>query len=355
MEIPTGTVRRTGAAALVVALMATLAACGGAKREGATYSRLLQVVEYVDVELPAVDPAPTLTGPHFKITITGRRIATESREFSTVLQRLFPNDSYLPAKAAPGAELIVVGLGIKPHDYTDGKAADLVKIQVTAGTDQVAVPALRDGQFVAVATKVGQPVTVVVTDDGRQQSLDLRTGSPGPDVVPELQQPPEQKLDGPTTTVNGMLSAFGSRRPYTVVVRPALAERRVYRPDLRWAPQGKAWLFFSMKFTSNSIPENNAPIPFWVRQEFDLTKVASLTLTDGTKVPGMRGRYVHDGSLGFEVHFTVHFEVPAGTKAGTVTVNLGGTVTAVISQERTQQVRYSPSPASITVPVALPS
>jgi hypothetical protein len=138
------------------------------------------------------------------------------------------------------------------------------------------------------------------------------------------------------------------------VVKPALAERRMYRPDLRWAPQAKAWMFFSMSFTTNSIPKDT-PVPFYVRQSIDLTKAATFTLPDGRKVPGMRGVYNYDPAFGFDVFLTVHFEVPAGTRAGTVTVKLGGTVDAVITNDRTQQVRYSPSPTSITVPVALPS
>jgi hypothetical protein len=49
------------------------------------------------------------------------------------------------------------------------------------------------------------------------------------------------------------------------------------------------------------------------------------------------------------------FEVPAGTRGGTVTVTPTGAATALGGPEREQPVSYRPQPPSGTVTVALPS
>ncbi|GAB3852867.1 hypothetical protein ACFPIJ_26120 [Dactylosporangium cerinum] len=351
--------RRVGAAVVAAITMVMVGAgCGDTKGKEVVYRDVAKVLDHSNTKLPAAgDPAPSLAGPHFEIRLAGRQIGTRSREFA-----FFMGDHAATGVAAEGFELALIRLGSSGIGTNPGQ----VICRVSAGATVLQVPTPSGSGFdtlFAMVVPVGAPLTLTVTDEGRAQSLDLRTGALGPDAAVEFQQSTAQPLSG-STTVTGTVTAFGQSRPYTIVLTPITVSRIIYDPAMHWAPAGRAWLRISMRFTSNSLYVDGQRIrmPFYLLQSLDLPTALVFTLPDGTRVPAMAGTYEQDPVFApKEPLLHGSFEVPAGTRVGTVTVALGGTVTATPGgsgdgrPDRTQRVRYAPTPATVSVAVALPA
>jgi hypothetical protein len=354
--------RRVGAAVAAAIAVATVGAgCGDTKGKEVVYRDVFKVVSPMQAKLPAAgDPAPFLAGPHFNIRLTGRQIGTRSRVFAPLM-----GDHAATGVAAEGSELVLIRLE-GPEAGSVGATSGLVISRVSAGATVTEVPTPRGPGYhtlLAMAVPVGTPLTLTVTDDGRAQSLDLRTGALGPDALVEFQKSTAQPLSG-ATTVSGTVTAFGQSRPYTIALTPITVSRIVYDPKLKWAPADRAWLRISLRFTSNSlyVDGERVRVPFYLLQSLDLPTALVFTLPDGTRVPAMADTYEQDPVFApKEPLLHGSFEVPAGTRVGTVTVALGGTVTATPGgsgdgrPNRTQRVRYAPTPATVSVAVALPA
>ncbi|AZM48050.1 hypothetical protein DMB38_21680 [Streptomyces sp. WAC 06738] len=170
----------------------------------------------------------------------------------------------------------------------------------------------------------GAPVDLVLIEEGRTQSLDLRTGRRGDDAVAELQRP---VLAGPREAVRWTVTV---RIAFAGEAAPRVDEKRLgwearkadapdgetgsglrlvpYSPGAGWAPEGKMWLELGGVWGAEEE---------WFRYDTDEKRSYAVEAADGT---AYRGRH-YDGS------FTVVFLVPADFRSGTLRITPQGEAT----------------------------
>ena len=204
-------------------------------------------------ELPGartLDPAVArLRGPHFAYSVTavGRVAGPVPAEVAAGIG--------LDAGAAPaaGGELLLVDLA-----RTEGEPALLpgqgeeLGLEVAGRPVPVPPPGDLTGT-IAVSVPAGARPVLRITDAGRTQSLDLRTGRRGPDAVrayypvrrgaadTDGQQPTGLRLSGPGV-------AGQTDRVASVQLDETRAELLPHRVGSGWAKPGRAWLVLDTSF-----------------------------------------------------------------------------------------------------------
>jgi hypothetical protein len=196
-------------------------------------------------------PAAELQGPHFAYAFVAT--ATTSQVPAALADRLGLAPGAAPA---PGHEIVIAEAGRWPHDdrsATDA-AAQPADARIMIGSAVRISPVFRADLYGTVAMSVPTGVHPVlrVTDEGRRQSLDLRTGRRDRDAVagyyptrgggwehgaPREDEWVRLRLSGPGAAglPSGSRSAGVFMTAVTVRLRP-------WAEEFGWAPPGRTWL-----------------------------------------------------------------------------------------------------------------
>jgi hypothetical protein len=238
-----------------------------------------------------------------------------------------------PVKAPAGRELVVVQLDSWTPDTAGRRPWDKpndATVSVAVGDEAVNVQ-LDILDVLIVSAPKGAPVLVKLTEYGRTQSLDLRTGAPGPDLLAEMSGP--RDLAVPVNyTADGPVSSHGITRPFKVHLSGAKGELQPHLKELGWAAPGRQWMLVPIHVTTNGIPDSDSPPGwFWVDFKMNTAKSFTVVLPSGQRVAprvapqvdltiGLRGGA--EGSAG------IIFDVPAGITGATLHITLTGSMTA---------------------------
>lgn len=212
------------------------------------------------------------------------------------------------AVAAPsGAELFLAHVA-RPLPRPVGPAGvQTPKTQVVVG-GQARPSSLRFGRdsILVVAVPAGAPVLLKMTDQGRTQTLDLRTGRRGPDADPLFYTRYELQDFGVQTAVRppdpGRIDMSGS-----LALLPWTEEHG-------WAPAGKAWLHFE-GFLTQMLADTDGPVTLDVAR--------SITVTAGGKAYPAAAEKVRlgDALSATRIPAPVDIAVPVGFRTGTIRLN----------------------------------
>jgi hypothetical protein len=302
------------------ALLATGSSCargGSAPTSSTSAADSVAPADYAEVTpVVRMDPIPGATKLPATAVLGGPDFAVHLAETATVdhldaewLRRArLAADSAGPLRAAPGQELLLVRLSDiaalrdrRPAGVWNDVQASIV---VAGKPRRLANPQAGDAVLVAAVPK-DAPVQLTVIDQGRTQSIDLRTGAVGPGAIREYTLPP----------MKGAVE-------YDLLVRPSpffpsatdLELSAILRPyDARsgWAPPGRAWLTMSIKLRLSG-PETIAG---------DLDRAASLRLRSSGKalrVPAGKAEVSQENLIEFAASDSFVTSVPAGLRSVTV-------------------------------------
>ncbi len=197
-----------------------------------------EIVHNADEIVEAVewpDGEGTLRSPHARLTLRSLSVA------GAYAPGAHRDDAY---HAAEGHELLVATFDTA--DMAPDPPAEAVEAMawaVVVGERAEAVEPIGPGDSLVVSVPTGTEALLQVTDDGRTQSLSLRTGVRGPDAVPAMYEPQPSQDIHHTYTGSGVyaLDDFGPT-PVGVEIDLERAWRTVWYPGAGWAAPGRAWL-----------------------------------------------------------------------------------------------------------------
>jgi hypothetical protein len=286
-----------------------------------------------------------LIGPHFEMKLSWRATGPAVTE------------SPGPARAADGEELVLVAMEY-PHvqeGLDEAPTAELVVDGTATALERLTYvdndPEFRGGVIVMASVPTGKPVALRVSDAGRTQTLDVRTGDRGDDAIDLYYRNNTQEMDTSRSLATGVTTPAG-HRPFELAVgyappdgsMPTTAALTAFSDT--WAPDGRAWLV---------VPRPGAAIPgdaSFYRLTVDDPTVFTLRLPDGTVLPALPGGATLDVSrdrlstIPSGPH--VLFDVPADFTEGVFVANLGTALISDVDQPGT----WSPAPAPFEVPIA---
>ncbi len=277
-----------------------------------------------DIDWKSVDPAQAyLVGPHFTAALA--REATVRELTSSQLGELgvyvidLPNGSAL--RASPGHELLIVegASTVLPIQVTNG-TVDLATLVVNgkASRDLHGVALLQQSTFLVANVPMGSTVLLAVTDAGRTQTLNLRTGEVG-GLIPLLHPP----LSGGVALRD--IVHVSSPAGVTPAGKGAYSELRIeadlhaWDADRGWAAPGHGWL--QVQASADVIGE--------FQIQLDLAHSLTLRTAAGQALPFTGALTSQFLSAGGGQSVTQVFDVPDGTRAlaasfvtrGTLSVN----------------------------------
>jgi hypothetical protein len=226
-------------------------------------------------------------------------------------------DTTGPLRAAEGQELLLVRLSDIPAlrgSRPVGVWKDVQASVVVAGTPRRLADAQADEAVLVAAVPKGAPAQLTVSDQGRTQSVDLRTGAVGPGAIREYTLPP----------VKGGVDYYTAARPSPSFPGSTKVEvsatLRSYSSSGGWAPRGRTWLTVAVEVTLSG-PEK-------IAGELDLA--SSLRLRSGGKmlrVPAGKAEVAQQGLLEFVASGSVAIAVPANLRSVTVSCTPNGRLT----------------------------
>lgn len=269
---------RLAAALLAAALLVTVSGCG--HHDTGTESKPIPLPADYVATLPSIDLtdaeglAPKwnvtwLNGPHIRANFGG-----------STASGLKTDGSWNPARpVAPGHELLLIQ-GAITFDHAPAASIPTLSVLVDGREVGTKIDALHtdhaDPRF-AVSVPIGKPVALKLTDSGRTETLDLRTGKktdafPGYDPVVRLTTHDRDVLMnadcGPgdpgtgkpcTLSITMLADSFGARLTPWV-------------PGWGWAPDRKLWAVFpGMKVTAEVQNRKDAQQPQSVERCVTLT------------------------------------------------------------------------------------
>lgn len=159
-----------------------------------------------------------------------------------------PRDAAGPIAAGDGREFLFVRLAEVPGVKSDPDPEPRARLRIggqARPVDGVVAP----GTVLVALVPVGAPVTLVVADRGRDQSVDVRTGAVGADAVGAYLRP--RPYDTVTYTAVGQISGEPHQTDVEITLSAAL-EPFDHRLNGAWAPAGHTWLrvWVELKFTA---------------------------------------------------------------------------------------------------------
>ncbi len=250
-----------------------------------------------------------LVGPHYAVGLDSIAVAdrlSQAQRAALGLPDSGRSGALLPA---PGTEFLLVHAADRTPagglpDAGDGSPTAAVLVGASTRQLSTGVPAANSVLVVSVPTGGGGALRV--TDAGRGQSIDLRTGRPGPDVNPLFH--PQWTATAQLSDldrIDGIDRSIRVRLGLVVTLRP-------YLPGKGWAPAGRAWLAVDVTLA----------VQREVGLKLDLAK--SLTLrTDGPlAIPGGTTLVAAPdpaGGTDLVARWSGGFNVPADLRAGTAT------------------------------------
>lgn len=243
-------------------------------------------------------------------------------------------------RSAPGHEFLVTTLGSSTYSQTvvdggrlpggspstvepdeavvvDGKVHELTKPVTTSGTLVVSVP-------------TGHKAYLRLSQGGRTQSLDLRTGQRVSDSLTPYY--PYRHMH------HGGTADYWDGTAFPVAVRVSLVEvggqLSPFTPKANWAAKGKAWVYVDVRVVSicsKNAPDCEVTLP---RHDF------ALVLSNGRTVYPKAGQASMTTAATSDVSYdptkpsskgtgTFGFEVPSGTRKATLSITFAGRVTLI--------------------------
>jgi len=290
-----------------------------------------------------------LIGPHFEMKLSWRATGPALTE-SGVPAALGP------ARAPDGEELLLVAMEY-PHvqdGLDEAPTAELVVDGTATALERLTYvdndPEFRGGVILMASVPIGRPVALRVTDAGRTQTLDVRTGDRGEDAIDLYYRNNTQEMDTSTSLTTGVTTPAG-HHPFELTVgyappdgsMPTTAALTAFSDT--WAPDGRAWLV---------VPRPGAAVrsdASFYRLTVDDPTVFTLRLPDGTVLPALPGGGLdvsRDALSTIPSGPHVLFDVPADFSEGVFVTSLGA---APIS-DADQPGSWSPAPAPFEVPIA---
>lgn len=149
-----------------------------------------------------------------------------------------PRDASGSITAGSGKEFLFVRLAEVPGVRRD--PSPKVKARLRVGDQARTLEGMVAPNAVIVTlVPVGAPVTLIVADEGRDQSVDVRTGAVGPGAVAAYLKP--RPFAEVTYKLIGQISGEPARTNVEITVSAAL-EPYDHRLNGTWAPAGHTWL-----------------------------------------------------------------------------------------------------------------
>lgn len=340
-------------------------------------------VEEFSVPVPGqVDPPPNLevlefgdddgylNGPHFSVKLSWMATGTAIEENGFYLVR-----DLEPRRAGDGQELVVFAvspeyaggqwtLGSQPPPIAelviDGQEQALHLVPLPDDQDvPVEIPD-DDGALVVASVPEGAQVQLRVTDLGRTQTLDVRSGKRGVDAITGYYQPYSQELSFSERARAGF-SVRGVPYPMKINLRDrGLTDVNVHQPQAflapwapkrGWAPKGRAWLLMPHPILSTEYTPS-APEPVFLVSE---PSVFQVRLPGGKAIPELGGRYRHKTWLAETGgrRADLVFSVPADFRAGTFEVVLANLGLLARYRNATLPGLWSPAPKTVKLSIDL--
>jgi hypothetical protein len=297
---------------VVVALLGVAIVIVAGRRNGETFpSRPADYLsDFCSGNLPrSIEPDQfRLTGPHFDLAFSGSRVMTLDNELN---------------KPAGGHEFLCLEVGDQKLASYPVESDDKVQARVVVDGVSRLLPDL-PATGLEMSVPVGHPAILQVTDDGRTQSMDLRTGQRGDDAIAGYYHPHDLIIKPATYDAKGRASYLGAG--LDVETDLTLEELRgsvqPWIPGRGWAPHGKAWLELSGPHLRSwtTLSEKVTASNIWaLLTAYWIDENRSFALTSGTgksirpmKMPTPR---VNDFfPIGIDVNFV--FLVPDSFAAG---------------------------------------
>ncbi|MHA4820120.1 hypothetical protein ACXZ65_37880 [Streptomyces aculeolatus] len=371
---------RTAAGTLAAAALLTGACSGGDSGNDDALPRLPADARYVTTPEAApaftgartvrLDGESTVVGLQRKLTLkkvrTARGISpapTPTDPFATEAPAPDGIESgALPPEAGgvvgDGRELLVAEVEIDAASGILAGGATVIedRLALRVGDQTRDLPASdgsNDSLTVVAGVPKGAPVDLVLIEEGRPQSLDLRTGRRGDDAVDELYRPvlagPREAVRWQVTVriafkgeaaprVDGTRAGWDAREADTPAGEPDSGFRLVpYSPGAGWAPEGKMWLELGTVWAAEEK---------WFTFDTDEKRSFAVEAADGTTY---RARH-YEGSS------TRVFLVPDGFRSGTLRITPQGEAKGSGDLDRfhAELTDYTVSPATpSSIPVRL--
>ncbi len=272
----------------------------------------------VSTGVRTLDPTVSyLSGPHFGValasTATTDELTWQDLVHSGLSTAHLARDQTL--RAAPGHELLVVrgGRGAYPT-YPDSSTASYAVV-----VDGRSLPF--DGPFggpdsvLVASVPTGSPARLEVTDSGRIQSIDLRTGAPGAVVAAEHPRRLAKVEDFTDLYVAGAPNKpVDQQLPfYTLDITVRLVG---WETSHGWAPDGQAWLV--LKLSSSELLGGEVKL--------DLAKSLTVRTGAGKPVPLTGVLDIKYSPMGNGASSTQAVAVPAGTTSVSLALSTHGAI-----------------------------
>jgi hypothetical protein len=277
-----------------------------------------------------------LVGPHFAVHYSGA--STGDRE---------PTGRF---RAAPGHEfLFLYGIQGNARAFTPESTDKVGAAVVVDGVTRPLLDIPVTGLVVSVPT--GHDATLVITDDGRAQSLDVQTGKRGGDAVPVYYRPHALGLSGGTTYKADAVARFAGHLvdpSISIDLAHAGASVEPWVPGAGWAPAGRAWVRISTVYIdSRVIPHENDVYnvaAYNTDYVTDFAKTFVLTVPGGPPVPAEPG-----SAAKLLAQVGLLFNVADSFTAGTLVIHPDGTLR---HQSQSSAVVWSQAPPTGQVALA---
>lgn len=360
-------------AAALALLAAALTACSGHS------AQTLHGVEWAHVDsvtTPVVQgddgdlrdhttKGAVLDGPHYTLALSDVAVGT------TLGSSAAEGWGIEPVRAPDGQQLVVAM--VNPRDtYAAFGRAD-VTVSVVIGGHATTIPGLpfRDtdtyrSTTVAILATAPRttPVRLRATDTGRSETLDLRTGKVVADTF-HLRQSRTVHWSGSTPVeYEEYALGYGVPNPGKLSVGTAtitggsqVASLTSFAPGVGWAPRGSAILLVPSAGLSVT---SHAKLGFdytSLHEKFSDRSVYTVRTNDGTTVhaqPYRRDERLWNSAL-YGDDTAVVFVVPAGTLAGTVTMNLAKAQLVEDDGNSSRKISWTDAPAPFSVKLVLTS
>ncbi|WP_130346375.1 hypothetical protein [Herbihabitans rhizosphaerae] len=312
-----------------------------------------------------------LAGPYFSLKVAW--VATGPAITDHPMNRHVYEE---PRRAAPGQELLVfqVDPSVRGGDWVlrDDQPAPVAELVVAGVAVKLEKSPLRsrggsytpslDGAVAVASVPTGAPVSIRVTDTGRAQTLDLRTGRRAADAIGGYYRKTSQKVDWQREDVPIGFSVPAEGRSYrstldigfkslapSRVMSDAIALLAPYSAKNGWAAPGRAWLKLPRPTVSGG------PLSPSLTLRTSDQAAFRLRLPDGSELAALPGS--HEVGLFLadvaEPGPDLTFDVPADFRTGAYVIRLG--TGALVAEFRDAKVpaRWSSGPAPVEIPINL--
>jgi hypothetical protein len=338
-----GAVARVATVVVIVGMLSSACALGRpnaassptAAAAGVQPADLVKVVDQHDtVRVDGATGLPGTTGfleaPHYRFGLRWVH-HTDLISIEQNLQMRLTSNAATELRAAGGHEFVMAQM----VQYVDGwpqvpeQPKPDVKTEVVVG-DRPPVPLTSPPaglDIIVVSAPKGAPVLVRVIDEGRAQSIDLRTGKPV-DVLAVYARPHTGYTNFGYKEPGTIRIAGISRQLTTSILAPTTGQLSVglepWIPKGGWAAPGRAWLIAgNLTAFSDSIEHHRDLALIY---DLDAATSFTLLLPDGSRIAAQPDKIDAGTRTGEWTKFSVFFDVPDTFTAATLRLTPDGSV-----------------------------